>query len=417
MNDRDPQIQDLLDRRTPATPVSAAIPDWDDVVRRAAARPMARQRRRRMGWAPRGLLVAAAAFVLLGGSALAGVGPGDALVHLVKGDQQAPKRIREGLQSTFHWPNGLHVITGESRSVLRVNGITEWIAPASGDRYCLGTITRDGSSGFSCDYYHPDRTIIVLASGSTEVKDGVITGYSPPIVNGTAPAATAHVSLVFDDGTKRRLAISTAHFPNFVFFADSGPLARAHLLAGRRPLAIVARDSAGRLLATTHFLVGDFRPADASDPMSDFHPVDVPASNSSPFGLTAPGPALTWVGRATDGEVCLVRRIQWFDNDNPPVWVRSVDACGGPLTGLTAVVGRTDRILFGLLPPGATRVTVRFQDGSTVEARTSAGTWLLTLSAGAFVPGGRPTEVTAATSAGTPVATRRFDPPVDFSQG
>ena len=405
MNDRDPHVQALLDRCTPAATASAPSADWDDILRRCSSPDPAR-RHLRTGWAPRGFLIAAAAALLMGGSALAGVGPGHTLVRLLRDNRPAPSAIRDRLRQTPHWPDGSRVIPNATRSVLRVGPVTMWIAPTTSGGHCIGTYA-DGGYGFICD---PRRAQADTISDQTDVN------VTPPVVSGTAPKPTAKVVMLFEDGTRRTLRVSSVSFPNFVFFADTAQLAEAHLRPGHRPLALVAYDRAGRQLAVTHFAVGEFSPsADTTSPARAWRPVDVPAAGSTSFGLTQPGRRPTWIGQASDGALCLLHQAQVTGNATGRHSVRAVEACGGPLAGLTAVVDAPDGILFGTIPPGARNVRVQFQDGATVTARTAGGRWLVELSAAQRISGRRPVVAIAISGDGARVATHRFQPAIDFS--
>jgi hypothetical protein len=403
MNDRDPQVQALLDRHTPPATGSTPSADWDDVMRRSsAAQP---GRRLRVRWAPRGFLIAAAVALLMGGSALAGVGPGHTLVRLLRDDRPAPSVVRDRLRQTPSWPDGSHVVPNASRSVLRVGPVTMWIAPTTSGGHCIGTYA-GGGYAFTCD---PAPAQVDAIDDLTDVN------VAPSVVSGTAPKATARVVMLYEDDSRRDLRVSSVSFPDFVFFADTATLAQAHLRPGHRPLALVAYDRAGRLLAVAHFAVGEFSPnADTTSPSAAWRPVDVPAAASTAFGPTQPGHRPTWIGTATDGSLCLLHEADVTGNVAAPQSVRAIEACGGPLAGLTAIGDAADGIVFGTIPAGASHVQVQFQDGTETTARTAGGRWLLELSAAQRIGGRLPLVAIATSIDGVRVATHRFRPTIDF---
>ena len=282
MSDLDRTISALLEQHTTPQGHPERYPDWDDVVRRASRPGWLSRWSSRSGSTRGGMLIAVAALVLGVGSALAGVGPGAALVRLVEGDRQPPKDIRDYLAgyphaplcyeapctTTFVWPRPLRVIVSQARMVLHVGGLSEWIGPTVTGRYCRGTYTRHVQMTSCIPHsFHPATSVLddTLFPSNVDLRDGWLVR---PLISGTAPLGTSRVMLEFEDGTHRDLRISTVRFPYFVFFVDSRELSARNLRIGHRPQELVAFDAAGRRVGASRFSTGEFLVCRSRDPKS-----------------------------------------------------------------------------------------------------------------------------------------------------
>ena len=243
MTEPEPRIAQLIDAYAPPSP---GLPDWDDVVRRAA-RPAAR---RPLITAPRILLIAAALAVLLAGSALAGVGPGRLLLGLVRDDEPAPAPVKHALAHVFHWPHGTHVHPrsshGSSRRQTAVDALDERRAGQScrssktGSRrsrdggYCAGqrfVPGDDGSQGYSYSCVARAAPPRPAVSSRHRRPDGGATPASCTGIRGSwtapLPPATARIVLVHRDG--RRTLVPLLRSPR------GGPAVLRRAAGARRP--------------------------------------------------------------------------------------------------------------------------------------------------------------------------------------
>ncbi len=419
----DHDIAQLLDRHTP--PVTDALPDWDAVVHRADA-PAGASRRR---WA---FVLAAAAVLLLAGSALADVGPGRLLLGLVQGNEQPPPAVTRTLQRTFHWPHGTHVLPGQSRLVLRRLEIFDWnrltnrpirdltlryVAPTRGGGYCNGGSTVEPDSGKSISSWYscvpgPLRPAVRVSQDGLLVWRDAHGRLRDPegVLDGTVPKATASLSLVRVGGTTR-VPLSDADLPGIRYFALR--LTARDTLPGARPVRLVARNPAGAVIATAALALTDFRPTvgnPSGSPSPDLRPtVDVPLGIvRTPGGnLTDHKPgvvAVTVTVVPSTHRAAALRMQDVTHGDAGEMGATEIGAGFAPKIDTNSGV----HLAYGFARAPIATMEIVLRDGTVAPARLRNHAYLAVLQSRWFEAGNLPARLVGRDAQGRIVASYRF---------
>ena len=431
MTEPEPRIAQLIDAYTPPT---SGLPDWEDVVRRAA-RPAAR---RPVVTGTRILLIAAALAVLLAGSAAAGVGPGRLLLGLVQDDEPAPAPVKHALAHVFRWPHGTHVLLDQSRLVSRQREFTtwrasdrrpiaqtveNWIAPIRDGGYCSGQYFVPGKGtgqGYSYSCIHgPLRPAVRLGQTSRSAwlnVDGKLY-WDEWLLDGTVPAAAARVVLVRRDGTATPVPITSAVIGGVRYFAIKLAAESAHTSAG--PARIVAYDSGGRPIGTAVLSNRDVRPVittagDESGSVEDH-------GRRVRFGT------LGAVFQGEQGTAAMSvdidphqRRYACLDVEFTPDRhgsTRSAFAqCAGSGPGLAPGIDTNlgIHVAYGTVPPGVARLQMTLRDGSVVPVSAHNGAYLVVIPDRLFRSGNLPLRLVGRDAGGRVVARYVFSRSRDF---
>jgi hypothetical protein len=422
MTDREPAVAALLERHTP--PASAAPADWADVVARAAGAVPARRPARGL-WI--GLLAAALA-IALAGSAFAHAGPGRILLRLVEGDQPAPAKIDRALQHVFHWPHGTHVLTSQSRLVLRLrepaewnrSGITAWrtalsyFAPTADGGYCAGVLEGPNAYSYHC-VHGPLRPAVRLESAELPAwrsRDGSLV-YPPAVLDGTVPKATAAVT-VMRAGGATRARISAATFPDFRYFAV--PLSRADASAGHRPLALVAHAADGSVLARMRLAPGLLatRVQNAGPPP----PVPAEPRVQVAFGVvTTPATSPRSGPMRLELGVIPARRLVECITVTPVGHpAGATEVCGAFRPGFAPTVDDNlgVHLAIGYAPAAARSMSVVLADGTTAPVRLHRHVYVAVLRNAWFRAGNLPARLVARDGRGRVIAAYAFRAHRDF---
>lgn len=255
MPDLDPQVGELLDRRTPPVKVE---PRWDDVLRRAELeagaerRPMLRLPRRR--W----LLLAAVLAVPVG---IAAAQAHRVFVHYLSGG--ASTKQRDQIRSSAHAGHYFNLTHGHIRADLhRARRLVSvslgghhhvfLMAPLThGSGGCFFEIVDgrqivDSECGYDPKARHPVVSGRRVVGAGTALGAQVFQVGAKPVwvVIGVMPAAreVSSVRVRFQDGTSARAPTNGPFFSYVV----SG----AHSRANRRPTALVGLTDGGKVGAT-----------------------------------------------------------------------------------------------------------------------------------------------------------------------
>ena len=415
MTEPEPRIAQLIDAYTPPSP---GLPDWDDVVRRAA-RPAAR---RPLITGTRILLIAAALAVLLAGSAVAGVGPGRLLLGLVRDDEPAPAPVKHALAHVFHWPHGTHVLLDQSRLVSRQTEVTHWtndgrpvmqvvenwIAPIRRRRLLLRAALRSRDDGarysYSCIHgpLRPALRLIHDIAVRMAAQRRALMHWDPWLLDGTAPARTARMVLVHRDGRRTLVPLLPRPVAGLRYFAVR--LARRD----RRdrptgPARFVASDANGRRIAA------------AALTRRNVHPlINTPGGAAAPPGRSGgvridPNDVPGQRGTARLSVAINSRRAGRRCLD-----VDFTSGCGArrglelqPCTAASSGLDARHRlnlgthVAFGSVPRAATTVRMILRDGTVVPVPAHDGAYVAVIGTRSSAPGTCPHGSSAATPAGT----------------
>ena len=431
MTEHDAEIQALLDRHT-AVAVDLE-PNWADVTARAADRPSEHRR-----FALRGaVLLAAAITLLLVGSALAGVGPGRLLVGLVRGDHPEPRAASTLLDETFHWPHGTHVLTAESKLVYRQLQLESYdpqhhrairdlslsfIAPIAGGGYCSGYIDRDPATGrasgsqYGCLHGLLRPAIRLGTTGLRAWRDssGRLRGVSG-LLDGTAPKATATITLIRRDG-HTNVPLSNATFPGFRYFAL--PLGPGDVAATAAPVALVARNAAGHVLATLKLEPSAFKPLIVNSTLTDN--ATLPPTTPIRFGTIQ-----TTGGNVTQGKPGTVTVALEVTTRTHAVTcidttvigtATSTMGCGIPVRGFAPGIDTNTgvHLAYGVAPQGTRSVKIVLANGAVAPGRLHDSIYLAVLQDAWFNAGNLPQSLIARDADNKVLARYRFNRANDF---
>lgn len=427
MTEPEPRIAQLIDAYTPPSP---GLPDWDDVVRRAA-RPAAR---RPLITGTRILLIAAALAVLLAGSAVAGVGPGRLLLGLVRDDEPAPAPVKHALAHVFHWPHGTHVLLDQSRLVSRQTEVTHWtndgrpvvqvvenwIAPIADGGYCSGqrfVPGDDGSQGYSYSCTHgPLRPALrfIQTSPSGWRRNAGIVHWDPWLLDGTAPARTARMVLVHRDGRRTLVPLLPRLVAGLRYFAVR--LAPETAATADGPARFVALDANGRRIAA------------AALTRRNVHPlINTPGGAAAPPGRSVGFGSIRTTFHGQRGTARLSVAINSttgrarcldvdFAADAEPNAGSSFSLCTAASSGLEPAIDINlgTHVAFGSVPRAATTVRMILRDGTVVPVPAHDGAYVAVIGNARFRSGNLPARLVGRDAGGHVVARYVFSRSRDF---
>jgi hypothetical protein len=373
--------------------------DWPDVLRRAVAVPAPRRREARRARVPGAL---AAALVVVGGAAALGA------PRLLGPHKGAPTvtTVEQDLRShpVGQRPGGVgfdaRVIPGSTRLV------TTLALARGGTARLYVAATRRGLPCFATTGRPFGRTGCQLASDPRLLwaRWGSWLNRRHTVVGHAAPRATRSVAIVFRGGARQIV-------PRVV-----GGWFLAELPPGRVPVALVARDRAGEVLARTivHVSFGTGRAPDllrCSVRTARRVCQLVPRTDRQPLPRSAVPPATAWslafvqpVRRR--GQDCVRVRLL-----RDPAWsVTCFGRVGWQGLGAALIVRAGGGTVSGRIGGGVARVAVRYADGDRSSAIVGPQTFQVPLPSWRRRGPHRPVEVLGLDRAGM-VVTRRSIPP------
>lgn len=261
MSDIDPIVRDVLDRTVPTA--TNVAPDWDDVLRRAEPKVVAlpARPRRRVWYA---LAAAALLTALLVNPAF---GIGSRVLDFFEGSP-APERVKKSF-ADFNPPSdivaqfqnsGAHVLADEAQGMIALETSEGtaylWAAPTETGDWCsmveYPTASSDdapvatGGGAATCQVSGPPDPLAVGFGAMGAGEDQLV------LLHGRVRAAATSARVRFADGDEEPLALTREWF-------------LYEVPSGKDPVAVVAFDASGELVAREAVLIETFEPGPAGE--------------------------------------------------------------------------------------------------------------------------------------------------------
>ena len=396
MRDRDPVLENVLDRLVP--PVTDEAPDWDEVLRRAEVaddRPPAPvivlPRRRRTWYA----LAAAAFLTVLVVNPAFGIGP--RIIEWFEGTP-APQRVRDDISLINEDDAGFdalpehlapQVLEDQARGVMAIETsagpVYLWAAPTVQGGWCTHVMygppdAEDYSALTSCPGPRsPAPPLDAMVDKHGEGDDTV------NLIIGRVGRDVATVELVFDDGGRVPLVFRRGFFI-------------AELPRGEESATLVARDSGGAELARQVV-----EPWEPEDPEAGAKPLESPYRKLIDIPTRSGGSATLSVAEIERMDCYSVM----FDNSD-------VGTCAEPGRSISysfGMVGIEHPSLFldGFVAEGVERLELRFDDGRRADIPLVERFFLYEVPAEHTAPGRLPSMLVAFDARGAEIGARAVD--------
>ena len=379
-----PGLSEALDRLVPVAPFE---PDWQDVLARAeAAVPVLRRRRT---W-----FTLAVAAVVIGLLVSPAFGLGGKFLDLFTGSP-APEPVKRELafgsnerndqvDELMHQELKSSVLVGQARGLMEVStemGILQvWGAPTSDGGLCTYMWLPLRSDGWlSCDTLVPESPPL---TGAADTRD--VDGRTLRYVSGYAAPGIDSVELRLTDGSA-----SPARLVDGFFIAV--------LFPGEQPASLIARDTAGKVVAEQRVRLGEptFQPP--VEPVGPSRTLAVlPTEVGKVTFEAAPGP---------DGKRCWIVTSETTQATACRAVPRGVEFDLGPHENPEQT--RRAVLFSGLVGHKVRSLRLEFEDGSSIAIPLVERYFVYELPKEHWKAGHRPTRLVARGSGGEIIARRR----------